>query len=144
MNYQSTGTALVAAAPSDGEIVMVDPQIALKKYLRFGLITVGVLIFGLFGLAAIVDISGAVIAPGQVSVESKVKKIAHPTGGVIAEVYVRDGARVKAGDALMRLDTTVSGVSASVSSEGLSSCSPAVRAWKRSGMAVPTRSTRRS
>jgi HlyD family secretion protein len=119
MNYQSTGTALVPVAPEDGEIAIVDPQVALKRYLRIGLITVGVLIFGLFGLAAIVDISGAVIAPGQVSVESKVKKIAHPTGGVIAEVYVRDGARVKAGDALMRLDTTVSGVSASVSSEGL-------------------------
>jgi HlyD family secretion protein len=119
MNYQSTGTALVPVAPADDLPVMVDPQVALKRYLRIGLITVGLLVFGLFGLAAVVDISGAVIAPGQVSVESKVKKIGHPTGGVIAEIYVRDGARVKAGDALMRLDTTVSGVSASVSSEGL-------------------------
>lgn len=119
MNYQSTGTALVPVGPADNQLPIVDPQLALKRYLRIGLITVGALIFGLFGLAAAVDITGAVIAPGQVSVESKVKKIAHPTGGVIAEVYVRDGARVKAGDALMRLDTTVSGVSASVSSEGL-------------------------
>jgi HlyD family secretion protein len=39
---------------------------------------------------------------------------------VIAEVYVRDGATVKAGDPLMRLDTTVAGVSASMSQEGLS------------------------
>jgi HlyD family secretion protein len=119
MNYQTTGTALVPVAAGDNELVMVDPQVALKRYLRIGLTAVAVLVFGLFGLAAVVDISGAVIAAGQVSVESKVKKIAHPTGGVIAEVYVRDGARVKAGDALMRLDTTVSGVSASVSAEGL-------------------------
>ncbi|MFX9093352.1 hypothetical protein ABTN25_19445, partial [Acinetobacter baumannii] len=34
-------------------------------------------------LAAIVPIGGAVIGAGQVGVESKVKRIAHPSGGVI-------------------------------------------------------------
>jgi HlyD family secretion protein len=119
MNFQTPSTALVPVAEIDAETGLVNPEEALRRYLRIGLITVGVLVFGLFGLAAIVNISGAVIATGQISVESQVKKIAHPTGGVIAEIYVRDGARVKAGDALMRLDTTVAGVSASVSSEGL-------------------------
>jgi HlyD family secretion protein len=109
----------VPVAEIDAETGLVNPEEALRRYLRIGLITVGVLVFGLFGLAAIVNISGAVIATGQISVESQVKKIAHPTGGVIAEIYVRDGRRVKAGDALMRLDTTVAGVSASVSEEGL-------------------------
>ncbi len=87
--------------------------------MRIGMILIGVLVFGLFGVAALVDIRGAVIAFGQISVESKVKKIAHPTGGVIAEVFVRDGARVKAGDPLIRLEQRVAGVSASVSGENL-------------------------
>jgi HlyD family secretion protein len=98
---------------------IVDPKASLRRNMRVGLIVVGLLVFGLFATAALIDIRGAVIAFGQVSVESKVKKIAHPTGGVIAEIYVRDGARVKAGDVLMRLDNRVSGVSANVSGEGL-------------------------
>jgi HlyD family secretion protein len=118
MNYQTPGTALVPAAEIE-DAVIVDPQAALRKYVRIGLIAVAALVIGLFGLSALVNISGAVIAQGQVSVASRVKKIGHPTGGVIAEVYVRDGVRVKAGDALMRLDTTVAGVSADVSQEGL-------------------------
>ena len=106
-------------APAPGHGISIDPQAGLRRNLRLGLMVVGALVFGLFFLAAIVNIKGAVIAFGQVSVESKVKKIAHPTGGVIAEIYVKDGARVKAGDALMRLDSRVSGVSATVSGEGL-------------------------
>ncbi len=116
MNYQTP--ALIPADDIE-DAVIIDPQAALRKYLRIGMIAVGALVFGLFGLAAVIDISGAVIAQGSVSVAGKVKKIGHPTGGVIAEVYVRDGVRVKAGDPLMRLDTTVTGVSADVSSEGL-------------------------
>jgi HlyD family secretion protein len=116
MNYQPPS---LVNAPGAVEEVLVDPQSSLKRNMRVGMILIGLLVFGLFGVAALVDIRGAVIAIGQVSVESKVKKIAHPTGGVIAEVYVRDGARVKAGQPLMRLESRVSGVSASVSGEGL-------------------------
>jgi HlyD family secretion protein len=54
-----------------------------------------------------VPISGALIAPGQVVVESNVKKVQHPTGGVVGEVRVRDGDLVKAGDIVVRLDETV-------------------------------------
>ena len=36
-----------------------------------------------------------------------VKKVQHPTGGVVGELRVRDGDRVKAGDVLVRLDETV-------------------------------------
>jgi HlyD family secretion protein len=107
----------VPASPQD--VAIVDPQLSLKRNLRIGMILVGALVLVLFVMAAFANIQGAVIAAGQVSVESKVKKIAHPRGGVVAEIYVKDGDRVKAGDALIRLDTTVSGVSATVSGEGL-------------------------
>jgi HlyD family secretion protein len=52
-------------------------------------------------------ISGALIAPGQFVVESNVKKVQHPTGGVVGELRARDGDVVKAGDIVVRLDDTV-------------------------------------
>lgn len=93
------------------------PQDALRRNVRIGVIAVAALLLGVFGVAALVQITGAVIGYGEVSVESRIKKIAHPTGGVIAEVLVREGDRVRRGQPLMRLDTTVSGVSASTSGE---------------------------
>ena len=52
------------------------------------------------------EIAGAVIAPGELVVDSNVKKVQHPTGGVVGELRVRDGDRVKAGDMVVRLDET--------------------------------------
>lgn len=59
------------------------------------------------GWAAATHVTGAVIAQGTVVVESSVRKVHHPTGGVIGEISVRDGDRVKAGDILVRLDETM-------------------------------------
>ena len=61
---------------------------------------------GLGGWAATTEFAGAVIAPGQLVVNSNVKKVQHPTGGVVGELRVRDGDRVKAGDIVVRLDDT--------------------------------------
>ena len=94
-----------------------DPQADVGRTVRFGMAAVGVLAAGLVAAAAFVPITGAVMGYGEVSVASKVKKIAHPTGGVIAQVFVHDGDRVKRGQPLMRLDTTVAGVSASTSAQ---------------------------
>ena len=66
-----------------------------------------VLAGGFGGWASTVPISGALIAPGSVVVDSNVKKVQHPTGGVVGEVRVRDGDVVKAGDIVVRLDETV-------------------------------------
>ncbi len=64
------------------------------------------LVAGVGGWATFTQISGAVIAPGQLVVESEVKKVQHPTGGVVGELLVREGSRVRAGDVLIRLDET--------------------------------------
>lgn len=63
-------------------------------------------------LAALVPIGGAVIGTGQVGVESRVKRIAHPTGGVIASINVTNGQHVAEGQLLMRLDDRVTGADA--------------------------------
>jgi HlyD family secretion protein len=82
----------------------------LQRALRRQIVAVGVtgtvLVVGLGGWAATTELAGAVIAPGQLVVNSNVKKVQHPTGGVVGELRVRDGNRVNAGDIVMRLDDT--------------------------------------
>lgn len=63
-----------------------------------------ILVIVVGGWAAMTEFSGAVIAPGQVMVDSNVKRVQHPTGGVVGELHVRDGRQVRAGDILIRLD----------------------------------------
>lgn len=80
---------------------------SLRWYLRGGIAVIVVFIVGICGLAAKTQIAGAVIASGTLVVDSNVKKVQHPTGGVVGELRVRDGARVNAGDIVIRLDETV-------------------------------------
>jgi HlyD family secretion protein len=82
-------------------------HLSIRKHLILGLGIVGVLALGLGGWASTQLISGALIAPGQIVVESNVKKVQHPTGGVVGELLAHDGDRVKAGDVVVRLDDTV-------------------------------------
>ena len=79
---------------------------SIRRHLVFGVVTVIVLAGGLGGWAATAELSGAVIAAGRLVVESDVKKVQHPTGGVVGAITVRDGDEVKAGDLLIRLDVT--------------------------------------
>src|SRR5499427_5763765 len=70
--------------------------------------TVGILVVsGLGGWAMTTELSGAVVASGLLVVDSNVKKVQHPTGGVVGELRVRDGVHVRAGDLLIRLDETI-------------------------------------
>jgi HlyD family secretion protein len=58
------------------------------------------------GWLAFVPLAGAVVVPGNLVVQSNVKAIQHPTGGVVAEIKVANGMRVAGGDLLVRLDAT--------------------------------------
>jgi len=80
---------------------------SIRLHLVVGLAVVVLLAGGLGGWASTVQISGALIAPGQIVVETNVKKVQHPTGGVVGEVRARDGDVVKAGDVVVRLDATI-------------------------------------
>ena len=113
MSYQLPTTITAGGYPA----VLENPQVGLQRSFRLALIVIGMLVLGIILLAAFTGSRGAVIGPGEVTVESRVKKIAHPTGGVIAEVFVKEGSKVKRGQPLMRLDTTVSGASASASGD---------------------------
>src|SRR3954470_11173988 len=71
------------------------------------------------GWAGTTALSGALIAQGQVVVDSNVKKVQHPTGGVVGDLRVRDGDRVKEGDILLRLDETVTRSNLAIVTKGL-------------------------
>ncbi|HYG63260.1 MAG TPA: biotin/lipoyl-binding protein, partial [Thermoanaerobaculia bacterium] len=80
---------------------------SIRRHTAIGLASAAFLVGGLGGWAVVTELSGAVVAPGQVVVDSHVKKVQHPTGGVVGEILVRDGDRVRAGDVVVRLDETV-------------------------------------
>ncbi len=65
------------------------------------------------------QLAGAIIAPGQLVVESDVKKVQHPTGGVVGELRVREGDHVTAGDVVLRLDDTQTRASLAIVTKGL-------------------------
>lgn len=75
---------------------------------------------GTIGLwAATATLSGAVMAGGQFVVDSSIKKVQHAVGGIVGELKVRDGDRVKEGDLLIRLDETVTRANLQVVSKQL-------------------------
>ena len=96
------------------EVAKKGAQRSIRLHLIIGLAVVLVLAGGFGGWAATVQISGALIAPGSIVVESNVKKVQHPTGGVVGEVRARDGDVVKAGDVVVRLDDTVTKASLAI------------------------------
>ena len=88
----------------DGE--MTPALHSIQRYMIVGIAIVGFVTFGIGGWAATSELTGAVIGQGVLVVDSSVKKVQHPTGGVVGELRVREGDKVLAGDILLRLDET--------------------------------------
>ncbi len=86
----------------------------VRRLLLIGSATVVFLTAGVGGWSVTTTLSGAVFAPAKLVVDSNVKSVQHPTGGVVKELPVREGDQVKAGDLLLRLDETVTRANLSV------------------------------
>jgi HlyD family secretion protein len=97
----------------------VGAHASIRQHVITGIVVVAVLAFGVGGWAATSEITGAIIAAGQIVVDSNVKKVQHPSGGIVGELRVRDGDRVKAGDVVVRLDDTVVRANLSIVTKGL-------------------------
>ena len=95
------------------------PYQSILRHLILGVAIVGFAVFGVGGWAATMELAGAVIAHGSLVVELSVKKVQHPTGGVVKEIRVREGDHVKAGDILVRLDETQTKASEAIVSKNL-------------------------
>src|SRR3981189_885086 len=84
-----------------------DPRRTIRKLNLLGLASTVLLMGGVGGWATTTQLAGAVIAPGTIVVESSVKKVQHPAGGVVGEILVKEGSEVEAGQIVLRLDDTV-------------------------------------
>jgi HlyD family type I secretion membrane fusion protein len=68
------------------------------------------IIFVFFGIGgawiSLAKISGAVIASGEVRVDTERKTVQHLEGGIIKEIHVRNGDKVEVGQPLITLDSS--------------------------------------
>jgi HlyD family secretion protein len=94
-------------------------EASIRRHIIAGGILVGVLAFGVGGWASTAQISGALIAQGSLVVDSNVKKVQHPSGGVVGELLAHDGDHVKEGQVLLRLDETVTRANLAIVTKGL-------------------------
>ena len=80
---------------------------SVRRHLLLSLVGAALLLGGFGGWATTAELAGAVVASGSLVVRSSVKKVQHPTGGVVGELRAHEGDVVSAGDVLIRLDETV-------------------------------------
>jgi HlyD family secretion protein len=74
-----------------------------SKEIRIGVI-ISVLFFVVFlGWAAVARLDAAAVAPGRLVVSGQRQTVQHREGGVVAQILVKEGARVERGQILMRL-----------------------------------------
>ena len=80
----------------------LEPDLARRAVAAVALIGLMIASFGVW--AATTSIAGAVIAAGIVVVDSNIKKVQHPSGGIVSAILVNNGDRVEAGDIVLSLD----------------------------------------
>lgn len=103
-----------SAGPNTG-----DYPANVGRYIVLGIAVVVLMLGGMFYWAYQTNISGAVVTQGTLVVESSVKKVQHPTGGIVKEIYVKNGQRVQANELLIRLDDTLTRANLQVVSKQL-------------------------
>ena len=82
------------------------PIYSARLPLAVGWISLALLLGGIGFWSVGVRISGAIVAPGVVKVETDRQVIQHPDGGVVGEILAFNGDTVEAGDLLVRFDDT--------------------------------------
>jgi HlyD family secretion protein len=92
--------------PTENAPVHQGLERALARELHRGRRVLTIAAVLLVGWAGLVPLSGAVVVAGRLVVQSSIKKIQHPQGGIVASINVRNGSKVYAGDELVRLDET--------------------------------------
>ena len=106
------GRSHMTAAPSPS-------RSSIRRHLLLGTLVAAGLLASIAGWAATAELAGAVIAKGIMVVESDVKKVQHPTGGIVGELRVHDDQHVNEGDIVVRLDGTQTKANLDVYTKGL-------------------------
>lgn len=79
----------------------------LRRNLLVGLVTLAIFAGGVSTIVAQTVIAGAVIAHGNIVVESGAKMVQHLTGGIVKEILVKENEYVQIGQPLIKLDVTL-------------------------------------
>lgn len=93
--FRSTADSIAAVAAEDARLV---------NFIRWSKMSIVVLVAGLGGAASLVEISGAVVSSGRVTVEANSKSVQHLEGGIVRQIAVREGQLVSKGALLVALD----------------------------------------
>jgi HlyD family secretion protein len=88
---------------SSADVIEAD----LRRHVRLGYLLLGAASAVVLGWGVVATIASAVVTPGKVVLENSVKRIQHKEGGIVSEVLVKEGDRVRAGALLARIDATV-------------------------------------
>lgn len=81
--------------------------LASEPWVKLGMRSAVFMFGGVVLFSLIVSISGAVLAPGTVTVEGNYKTIQHLDGGIVTKILVKNGDLVKRGDILVKLEDTM-------------------------------------
>lgn len=79
---------------------------SVRNYFIAASAIVGIVFGGLLTWSMLAPFEGAIITSGTIVVESQNKAIQHLEGGIVADIHVRDGDLVEAGQVLITLDDT--------------------------------------
>lgn len=74
-----------------------------RRLILAGIGAIVVLVLAVATWASLAPVSGAVVAGGSVKVDMYRRTVQHQEGGIVGEILVRDGTKVKAGDPLIIL-----------------------------------------
>ncbi len=107
--------ALVPVMPSP--LALSGPKAWQRQRASMAALVLTLAVFVAGGL--LVPIGGAVIGSGSVGSTMRDWQVAHPTGGVIAEVLATPGQQVRKGEVLLRFDDAISRTDAAASSLNL-------------------------
>jgi HlyD family type I secretion membrane fusion protein len=94
----------VPTTAQDAASSEVLPDESLKKYSVAGWLILAIFFGGFGAWAATAPLNGAVVAEAVVKVEGNRKSVQHLDGGIVKEMKVKEGDRVKGGDVLIVLD----------------------------------------
>lgn len=92
---------------SDGLAIPELIRVTLKDHVTFALCAVSVLAFFIWAAVSPLDIVS--MAAGHVVPATQVKAVQHLEGGIVSEIFVREGQQVKKGEPILTLEPTTSG-----------------------------------
>ena len=103
---QSGVSAVPGSGPAvEGEIILPSDT---SQPARIGLWVLGIGFGGFLLWAGLAPLDEGVPAPGMVSIETKRKAVQHLSGGIVKQVFVKEGQFVKSGEPLISLDDATS------------------------------------